>query len=107
MQIDKTSFLLLAGTFAAGGAGGYVFHERGGLALRPAAPPPPSTPAAVVPPAAPSVSAAPSAPAGVAPKVPMPACDDTQGEPEACPPMPAPTDEGVACSWAAKRCVDY
>jgi len=105
MQIDKTSFLLLAGTLAAGGAGGYLLHQRGGLQLRPSAPPPPATPAA--PSVVPTATAAPSAAPSVEPKPAQPACDDSQGEPEACPPVPAPSDEGMACSWAAKRCADY
>jgi hypothetical protein len=104
MQIDKTSFLLLAGTFAAGGAGGYIAHERG-LQLRPSAPPssamPPTGPAPA------SASAAPSVSAAAEPKVVAPPCDDNQGAPEACPPAPAPSDEGIACNVAAKRCVEY
>ena len=100
MQVDKTSFLLLAGTLAAGGAGGYFFHEYGDRLRHRASPPTPPATAATPAPSA-------SAPATVEQKVATPSCDDSQGEPEACPPAPAPNDEGMACNVAAKRCVDY
>jgi hypothetical protein len=103
MTIDTKSFLLLAGTLAAGGAGGYYFRERAGpLTPRPDPLPPPATESAAptaVPSAAPAASAAPID-AG-------PPCDDSAGEPEACPVAFAPSDEGVCANWAAKRCADY
>jgi hypothetical protein len=98
MTIDAKSFFLLAGTLAAGGAAGYYFRER-------TAPPPKP----VEPLPAPTASAAPSA-APVASAEPVPAapvCDDSAGEPEACPVAIAPSDEGVCGNWAAKRCADY
>ena len=36
-----------------------------------------------------------------------PTCDDSEGEPEACPVAIGPSDEGMCGNWAAKRCVDY
>jgi hypothetical protein len=99
MTIDAKSFFLLAGTLAAGGAGGYYFRER-------TAPPKPVEPLPTPPVTA---SAAPSAAPAPAPE-PVPAappCDDGAGEPEACPVAIAPSDEGVCGNWAAKRCADY
>ncbi len=103
MTIDAKSFFLLAGTLAAGGAGGYYFRERT------APPPKPTEPLAAPPTAAPSASAAPSAaPAATAAPVPSAQlCDDSAGEPEACPIPIGPSDEAVCANWAAKRCADY
>ena len=107
MIIDRGVFFLCVSSIAAGGVGGYVASEKDVLphlpgsshASRPALS---SAPIAVaVPVAVPVVSAAPVATA--------PPCDDTVGEPEACPAMPGPTVEGgPSCGAAATtRCNDF
>ena len=103
MNVDRSHFLLLTATLAAGAVGGWVARDRDLLVLAPrratAEPIPRAEPAAVMP--APEV--APTAVAAAAPT-----CDDSVGNPEACPPM-GPSAEGVAaCSnLAAKRCADF
>jgi len=104
-------FFLCVSSIAAGGVGGYVASEkdvvphlpgsshasRTELSSAPIAAAQPVT----LPVAAPVVSAAPVATA--------PSCDDTIGEPDACPAMPGPTIEGgPACGSAATtRCNDF
>ena len=102
MTIDAKSFFLLAGTLAAGGAGGYYFHQR-------TQPPPKPVEPLPAPPVTASASAAPSAaPAPTPEPVPAaPPCDDSAGVPEACPVPIGPSDEAVCANWAAKRCADY
>ncbi len=99
MAIDRSDFLILATTLAAGGAGGWFFRDQK-HEVRP--PPAPS--------AAPVVSA-PPAPTGPVPVTIVdskkaPACDDTQGTPEQCPSI-GPADEGICANLIYKRCSEF
>ena len=97
MIIDKSGFLLMAGTLAAGGVGGWMAHDSKMHSERSAAAPPV---AAVVAPAAPaSVLVVEHVP-------PPPVCDDSVGTPGDCPAV-GPSDEGMAVNIAAKRCADF
>lgn len=102
MAIDRSDFLILATTLAAGGAGGWVFRDRS-----PDPRPTPSAPSAPPPRAASSTSAPPwpSAVAVVDANAP-PLCDDGQGTPEQCPSM-GPADEGVCNNVIYKRCQEF
>ena len=95
MIIERSGFLLMAGTLAAGAIGGWLAHDA-------------KTERASEVPLAPV-----SAPGSAEPKViivehapPPPLCDDTTGSPEECPAM-GPADEGVCSNIAAKRCADF
>lgn len=113
MVIDRGVFFLSLSSLAAGGAGGYVASEKdvvphlAGSSHAPAKAEiysaPPATAARVEPVAVPMVDAS------VAPTAQGPACDDSVGEPDPCPPMPGPTVEGgVACGGVATmRCADF
>jgi len=97
MVIDKAGFLLMAGTLAAGGAGGWLMRDSKAHRTR----------TEEVPVAKTVVSAAP-APV-VAPPVPVvqaPVCDDGVGTPADCPAV-GPADEGVCTNLAARRCADF
>ena len=96
MIIEKSGFLLMAGTLAAGGVGGWLAHDSK-MQHEHAAPPPP---AMQVAPAAPPASVV-----VVEHVPPPPVCDDTTGTPGDCPAM-GPSDEGVF-NLAAKRCADF
>jgi hypothetical protein len=87
---------------AIGAAGGYVGSEADLVPhLKKPAPPPAPPPIASTPPPPPVVSAAPVVvDAG-------PSCDDSVGEPEACPPIGLPTIEGGCGSFASDRCKDF
>jgi hypothetical protein len=107
MQVDRTGYLMFITSFAIGGVGGYVASEKDmvpHLSPRPA-----STPAAVTAEpmradAGPAASAAPVA----APVVDAgPACDDSSGEVDACPPIGLPTVEGGCGGYANTRCNDF
>jgi hypothetical protein len=99
MAIDRSDFLILASTLAAGGAGGWFVRDRS-----PDMRPPPPAPA---PAAKPSVSAPPwpSAVAVVDAK-PAAVCDDSQGTPEQCPSV-GPADEGICANIIYKRCNEF
>ncbi|MEI9949842.1 MAG: hypothetical protein WDO74_12890 [Pseudomonadota bacterium] len=99
MIIEKTGFLLMAGTLAAGGVGGWLAHDAKTHRERVEYTEPPTT-------ALPVVASAPSA-AIVAERIPAPpVCDDSLGTIEDCPPM-GPADEGVCTNFAAKRCAEF
>ncbi len=100
MIIEKSGFLLMAGTLAAGGVGGWLAHDAKAHRERAlyAEPPTPALPVVV--------ASAPSA-AVVAERVPAPpSCDDSLGTVEDCPAM-GPADEGVCTNFAAKRCSEF
>lgn len=111
MQIDRGAFFLCLSSISAGAVGGYVASEKDvvphlvGSSHAPASKTEVSSaPARAEPPAAPVVAAAPAVEAA-----PAPACDDSVGEPAACPQMGAPTAEGGAgCGGlAVTRCNDF
>ncbi|HKO53174.1 MAG TPA: hypothetical protein VJV79_35940 [Polyangiaceae bacterium] len=103
MIIEKSGFLLMAGTLAAGGVGGWLAHDAKSNRERMRFAEPPTT---AVPVVASAPSALPSA-ALVAQLAPaLPACDDNQGTVEDCPAM-GPADEGVCTNFAAKRCSEF
>jgi hypothetical protein len=104
MIIEKSGFLLMAGTLAAGGVGGWLAHDAKTHRERIPLAEPPTT-------AVPLVASAPSAPSaaqvGIGERAPAPpVCDDTVGVPEECPAM-GPADEGVCTNFAAKRCAEF
>jgi hypothetical protein len=117
MIIDRGVFFLCVSSIAAGGAAGYVASEKGvvphlpGSSHTPASKTEvssaPAVPARAEPAAAPVGSVAPSA--SSAASAPATTCDDSVGEAGACPPMPAPTEEGnVQCGGVATaRCADF
>jgi len=97
MIIEKSGFLLMAGTLAAGGVGGWFAHDaKTQRAPRYIEPVTTATPAPT----------APSAAVVVTERVPAPPlCDDSVGTPEECPPM-GPADEGM-CTFAGQRCAAF
>jgi len=103
MAIDRSDFLILASTLAAGGAGGWFYRDR--------TPDPRPAPSAAAP--APIQSTAPiasvppwpSAVAIVDAKAPA-VCDDGQGTPEQCPSV-GPADEGICPNLIYKRCQEF
>jgi hypothetical protein len=103
LAIDRSDFLILATTLAAGGAGGWFVRDRE-ASLRP--PPAPAPAPAPVP----SAAAAPSGPIPVTitdPKASTaPVCDDSQGSPEQCPSI-GPADEGICGNIIFKRCNEF
>jgi hypothetical protein len=102
MAIDRSDFLILASTLAAGGAGGWFVRDRSPeLRPAPAAAPVPVTKPSAGPPPWPSAVAVVDAKAASAP-----ACDDSQGTPEACPSM-GPADEGICANVIFKRCQEF
>ena len=98
MIIEKSGFLLMAGTLAAGGVGGWLVHDSKMHHEREEHSPPP---AVQVAPAAPPASVV-----VVEHVPPPPVCDDSTGTPEDCPAM-GPADEGVCSNVAVKRCADF
>lgn len=101
MQVDRGGYLVFVTAIAVGGAGGYVASEKDMVPhlKRPEPPPAPAPPpVASAPP--PVVTAAPVVDAG-------PACDDSVGEPEACPPIGPPTVEGGCGAFTQERCKDF
>lgn len=99
MAIDRSDFLILASTLAAGGAGGWFVRDRS-PDMRPPlpAPAPPVKASASTPPW-------PSAVAVVDANPPA-ACDDGQGTPEQCPSV-GPADEGICNNIIYKRCQEF
>ena len=99
MIIEKSGFLVLAGTLAAGGVGGWLAHDSKVHKDRARYAEPPTT-------ALPVVASAPVVTA-TSERIPAPpVCDDSVGTPEECPAM-GPADEGVCTNFAAKRCADF
>src|SRR6187431_938547 len=98
MIIEKSGFLLMAGTLAAGGVGGWLAHDAKANRERTTFVEPPTT-------AVPVVSAS-SAPVISQPVPTPPMCDDNVGTVEDCPAM-GPADEGVCTNFAAKRCAEF
>jgi len=102
MIIEKSGFLLMAGTLAAGGVGGWLAHDAKVHRERIQFAEPPTTAVPVVTASAPAVSVA-------SEHVPAPpACDDnvSVGTMDDCPAM-GPADEGVCTNFAAKRCAEF
>ena len=105
MNIDRGSFLILVSTLAIGGASGYVVAEKRLFPAldrwrgRPPEPSPEPPRPIVVADAAPPAATAPPPPPPAAP-----ACDDSVGVAEACPPPGYPTIEGGCGSFANTRC---
>jgi len=97
MIIDKSGFLLMAGTLAAGGVGGWLVHDSKARHRVDEVPVTTAT-ASAVPVAAPVVV--------VDQTPPPPLCDDSIGTPEDCPAV-GPSDEGVCSNVAAKRCGEF
>jgi hypothetical protein len=95
MIIEKSGFLLIAGTLAAGGVGGWLAHDSKAHRERVDALPVAALPVAPVA----SVVVVDQTP-------PPPVCDDNVGAPEDCPAV-GPSDEGVCSNIAAKRCADF
>lgn len=103
MIIEKSGFLLMAGTLAAGGVGGWLAHDSKVKSDRAQYAEPPTTAIAVTT-AAPPASAVDVTVAANVPTPPI--CDDSMGTPEECPAM-GPADEGVCTNFAAKRCAEF
>lgn len=103
MAIDRSDFLILAATLAAGGAGGWFVRDREAKLQ------PPPAPAPAPPPKA-SAAPVPSGPIPVTISDPQataaPACDDSQGTPEQCPSI-GPADEGICGNIIFKRCNEF
>ncbi len=99
MQIDKSSFVILVGTIAASGAGGWFARDQLVLRSDAASPAPAPTPTATASIAPEPKSAEPPPPA-------VPPCDDDSGELPDCTGFPDPGDEG-GCNLAAPRCLAY
>lgn len=113
MAIDRSSFLLITGALAAGGAGGYYAHQQGLVGNPGASTSPASQPEPLV---VERADAAPlAAPSAVAPtsttvvtSAPLPTCDDSQGTAGDCPAaMGAPTEEGGCGNFVTTRCQDF
>lgn len=102
MIIEKSGFLLMAGTLAAGGVGGWLAHDSKVKSERAQYVEPPTTAMAVTPVAPPASAVAVDTVAIPTP----PICDDSIGTPEECPAM-GPADEGVCTNFAAKRCAEF
>jgi hypothetical protein len=100
MFIDRSSFVLLVGSLAAGGVGGYfvgqkdLLHPSPGATEKQAEGPAPAAAPAV------STSNASSVPAA-------PVCDDSVGSPAACPAPGAPDEEGGCGALPYARCNDF
>lgn len=108
MLIDRGVFFLCVSSIAAGGVGGYVMSEKDVVPHLPGSShgPASKTELSSAPTAVPVRAEAVATPA---PTAQAPTCDDSVGEADACPPMPAPTAEGgVACGGlATTRCADF
>jgi hypothetical protein len=106
MIIEKSGFLLMAGTLAAGGIGGWMAHDAKTHGAQPIY----GESSAPVTPV--NTTLAPATPASITVvpdrTPPPPACDDnlSVGTIDECPPM-GPADEGVCTNFAAKRCAEF
>jgi hypothetical protein len=100
MIIEKSGFLLMAGTLAAGGVGGWFAHDAKTQRARMSYAEPPLTAVPIVTASAPVVEVA-------SDRIPLPPlCDDSVGTAGDCPAM-GPAEEGVCSNFAAKRCAEY
>ena len=98
MIIEKSGFLLMAGTLAAGGVGGWLVHDAKTQREHLSYAQPPLAAAPIVTASAPVVEVA---------TIPLPPmCDDSVGSAADCPAM-GPADEAVCSNFAAKRCAEY
>jgi hypothetical protein len=104
MVIEKSGFLLMAGTLAAGGVGGWLAHDAKSHRERAFSEPPTTALPVAAPSAAPAAVA--SDHVAVTLMAATPACDDSVGSVEECPAM-GPADEGVCTNFAAKRCAEF
>lgn len=108
MIIEKSGFLLMAGTLAAGGIGGWMAHDAKTHQAQPmyGESTAPVTPVNTTV----SPSPGPSVALTIAPDhaPPPPVCDDNLnvGPMDDCPAM-GPADEGVCTNFAAKRCAEF
>ena len=100
MVIEKSGFLLMAATLAAGGVGGWFVHDAKTQREH--------LPSAQAPlPAAPIVTASAPVVEVASAAIPLPPmCDDSVGSAGDCPAM-GPADEAVCGNFAAKRCAEY
>ena len=111
MQIERGHFLALVASLAAGAGGGYVASEKNivpHMAGHERVIPDRVEP--VAPPLAPTVFDAGSQVVVMSAAVDAsvaPSCDDSAGDPGACPAVGLPTDEGGCGSLAATRCNDF
>lgn len=107
MQIDRGAFFLFLSSISAGAVGGYVASEKDVVPHLAGSSHAPAAKTEVL--SAPAPARAEPAAAPVASAAPAPACDDSVGEPAACPPMGDPTAEGGAgCGgFAVTRCNDF
>ena len=113
MQFDRGAYLLLVSSLSAGGVAGYVASEKdvvphlqGSSHAASAKTEISSAPAHVEAVATPVVAA----PVVAAPVVAVPSaptCDDSVGEPDACPSFVSPTEEGGCGGFATARCNDF
>ena len=107
MVIEKGTFLLLVGTLAAGGAGGFYAAKNNvlGTPARDGAPRTTQAPATTEPAPSMAVATTPS-PASTAPAA--PSCDDATGTPGDCPPASSySAEEGGCGALPVKRCNDF
>lgn len=112
MVIERSGFLLMAGSLAAGGIGGWLAHDATARRAQPLY----GQSTAPVTPVNTTLSAASPAPSATQAAVavtpervpPPPACDDnvSAGPIDDCPAM-GPADEGVCTNFAAKRCAEF
>ena len=104
MQVDRGGYLMFVTAIAIGAAGGYVGSEKDLVPhlKKPEPPPPPPVASTPPPPPPPPVVSAPPPVVDAGPT-----CDDSVGEPEACPPIGPPTIEGGCGSFAQDRCKDF
>ena len=96
MAIEKSSFLLALGAFAAGGGGGYYAGDTGLL----------KTPLGAAEQQATSRTPAPPVPIPLAPPA-APLCDDMVGAPGTCPAPGYSSDEGGCEALPTRRCEDF
>lgn len=113
MAIDRSSFLLMTGALAAGGAGGYYAHQQGWIGKSSTAQ---TEPAPIVVErgdagtglVAANASAAPTPVSStVITTAALPLCDDSQGTVGDCPPPGMPTEEGGCGTFVTTRCADF
>lgn len=111
MAIDRSSFLLMTGALAAGGAGGYYAHQQGWVGSKDTASATTNPEPIVVERGDAGSNAAANAPATPASTVvtaaALPLCDDTQGTVGECPGPGMPTEEGGCGTFVTTRCADF
>ncbi len=98
MVIERSAFLLMAGTLAAGAGVGWFARDSKAHRERPDEIPVTQA----TPPVAPSAATV----VVVEHAPPPPVCDDSMGAPGDCPAV-GPADEGVCSNVAAKRCMEF